>query len=68
MNERVEELAGQAFQFAADNADETGKGQLGIFAEKFAELMVAEFQTILRNNTGADTGTLSYRVEDHFRS
>lgn len=42
MNERVEELAGQAFQFAADNADETGKGQLGVFAEKFAELIVRE--------------------------
>lgn len=67
MNERVEELAGQAFQFAADNADETGKGQLGVFAEKFAELMVEEFQDIIRNNSGADTGTLSYRVDDHFR-
>ena len=42
MNERVEALAGQAFQFAADNADETGKGQLGVFAEKFAELIVLE--------------------------
>ena len=42
MNERVEALAGQAFQFAADNADETGKGQLGVFAEKFAELIVRE--------------------------
>ena len=48
MNERVEELAGQAFQFAADNADETGKGQLGVFAEKFAELIVAECMEVCR--------------------
>ena len=42
MNDKIEELAGQAYQFAADNADETGKGQLGVFAEKFAELIVRE--------------------------
>ena len=47
MNERVEALAGQAFQFAADNADETGKGQLGVFAEKFAELIVRECVNVL---------------------
>ena len=47
MNERIEELAGQAFQFAADNADETGKGQLGVFAEKFAELIVRECSVAL---------------------
>ena len=29
MHPRIDDLAGQAFQFAADNADETGKGQLG---------------------------------------
>jgi len=46
MNERIEELAGQAFQFAADNADETGKGQLGVFAEKFAELLIKECTAI----------------------
>lgn len=42
VNDKIEELAGQAYQFAADNADETGKGQLGVFAEKFAELIIRE--------------------------
>ena len=46
MNKIVEDLAGQAFQYAADNADETGKGQLGVFAEKFAELIVRECATL----------------------
>jgi hypothetical protein len=50
MNERIEELAGQAFQFAADNADETGKGQLGVFAEKFAELIMLECVDICMKN------------------
>ena len=42
MHPRIDELAGQAFQFAADNADETGKGQLGVFADKFAELLLKD--------------------------
>lgn len=42
MKECVEELAGQAFQYASDHADDSGKGSLGVFAEKFAELIVRE--------------------------
>ena len=44
MNERVEELAGQAFQYASDHADDSGKGSLGVFAEKFAELLEKELE------------------------
>ena len=62
MNERIKELAEQA------NCSIDGMGYGEGNVEKFAELMVEEFQTILRDNSGADTGTLSYRVEEHFRS
>ena len=79
MNERIRQLALQAgFQTDEANlsfgnyiqdkeyfyADDFIQDEL----KKFAELMVEEFQTILRNNRGQDTGTLSYRVEEHFRS
>jgi hypothetical protein len=70
MNKRLHELANQA-GFSKDKYglfwDEDANAE-GVDLEKFAELMVEEFQTILRNNRGEDTGTLSYRVEEHFRS
>lgn len=62
MNERIEELAGQAFQFSADNADENGKGQLGVFAEKFAELIVDECMLINRQRLFPDYEGDSHRV------
>lgn len=65
MNKRIKELALQANPkniFKEFDRDDIA------FVEKFAELIVNEFQTILRDNRGADTGTLSYRVEEHFRS
>jgi len=68
MTARFKELAKKAgllnrrFMFGQYYEDELTDEQ-----KKFAELMVAEFQTILRDNSGADTGTLSYRVEDHFK-
>ena len=71
MNERVEELAGQAFQFAADNADETGKGQLGVFAEKFAELLLkASFDVVINDGRFHDAKGIiragKYTAMEHF--
>ena len=71
MNERVEELAGQAFQFAADNADETGKGQLGVFAEKFAELLLkASFDVVINDGRFRDAKGIikagKYTAMEHF--
>lgn len=41
-NKALEELAKQAFRYAADHADEDGKGSLGVFADKYAELIINE--------------------------
>ena len=69
MNERIKELDKQAKLWAIDNTNFPISSHIPAgYTEKFAELMVEEFQTILRNNRGQDTGTLSYRVEEHFRS
>lgn len=60
MNERIKELESKSWI--------RHDGYTLFNLEKFAELMIGEFQNILRDNSGEDTGTLSYRVEDHFRS
>jgi hypothetical protein len=65
MNERIKQLAEQATHHGSTTHTMNIPAW---YLEKFAELMVEEFQTILRNNRGEDTGTLSYRVEEHFRS
>ena len=70
MNERIKELDKAAQEYAGTIAgnDEDSNYALwfNIYKEKFSKLMVEEFQTILHNNHGEDTGTLSYRVEEHF--
>ena len=52
-NKNLEELAKQAFQHAADQASEEGKGSLGVFAEKFAELIVRECLDEIQYDDGA---------------
>ena len=49
MNLLVEDLAAKAFQYASENADESGKGSLGVFAEKFAELIVRECISVMKS-------------------
>ena len=77
MNERIKELAVQAGAYLRDGYSEQPNGDItwcekvkvdiiDMDVENFAQLMVQEFQNILRNNRGEDTGTLSYRVEEHF--
>ena len=70
MNGRIFKLATKARQHAWVNETHWSANaeREALFEEKFAELMIEEFQNILSNNSGEDTGTLSYRVEDHFRS
>lgn len=68
MNERMIELYKQAHvPLTAYDPSNNMPYETSIFSvDKYTELMVEEFQTILRNNRGQDTGTLSYRVEEHF--
>jgi hypothetical protein len=68
MNERIKKLIAQADKLSLQYANKNNINFVDAFNIVFAELMVEEFQTILRNNRGQDTGTLSYRVEEHFRS
>jgi hypothetical protein len=71
MNGRIQQLTAEAREYATTRHPASYITLLidaDKFEQKFAELMIEEFQTILRNNSGEDTGTLSYRVEDHFRS
>lgn len=64
MNERIEQLARECWSTSEyDTSLDPWFNH-----RKFAKLMVEEFQSILRDNRGEDTGTLSYRVEEHFRS
>lgn len=63
MNKRLTEL----FDQSVDYTKLQPNGTFEFSTDKFAKLMVEEFQTILRDNSGADTGTLSYRVEEHFK-
>jgi hypothetical protein len=65
MNERIKELMAQA-RTSFNNTGSYFTQEL--LMEKFAELLVSEFQNILHDNRGEATGTLSYRVEEHFRS
>lgn len=66
MNERTKELMEQCGWINLDTSDFRIGYFSGIGIEKFAKLMVKEFQNILRDNRGEATGTLSYRVEEHF--
>ena len=48
-NKNLEELAKQAFQYAAEQAGEEGKGSLGVFADKYAELIIRECAEWIKN-------------------
>jgi hypothetical protein len=72
MNDRIDTLAAEAFQYASEHADESGKGSLGVFAEKFAELIVKEclMYTNPSPHEGTEVGrTLAWvdkNIKDHF--
>lgn len=40
MHQKINDLAGQAFQYAASNANGSVRDQLDVFADKFVELIV----------------------------
>ena len=60
LNERIDTLAAQAFQYASEHADESGKGSLGVFAEKFAELIIGKCTETVRQVLREEGSTLSY--------
>jgi len=69
MNEILEKFAGEAFQFSVDNLDDTEKGSLSVFAEKFAELIVLEcarkVEHIMRSRVQGDD-TYGDAIREHF--
>jgi hypothetical protein len=62
-NKEFEELAKQAFQYAADQASEDGKGSLGVFADKYAELIIQECISNLYSNGYDDAMN---QIKKHF--
>ena len=70
LNERIDTLAAQAFQYANEHADESGKGSLGVFAEKFAELIVTECIDIISpyalHMENSDSGHPITDIKNHF--
>jgi hypothetical protein len=62
-NKEFEELAKLAFQYAADQASEDGKGSLGVFADKYAELIIQECISNLYSNGYDDAMN---QIKNHF--
>jgi hypothetical protein len=68
MNERINELAGQAKFMAEEDINKqiSYNAELKAFAEKFAELIVLECASAVNSRDDSDTGFWANIIKEHF--